>query len=42
MDAPAAPTLDVLTVGSAIVDVLAHCDDGLIAALHKRKEEITS
>jgi sugar/nucleoside kinase (ribokinase family) len=32
MDAPATPTLDVVTVGSAIVDVLAHCDDALIAA----------
>ena len=25
-----APTLDVVTVGSAIVDVLAHVDDGLV------------
>jgi sugar/nucleoside kinase (ribokinase family) len=32
MDATAAPTLDVVTVGSAIVDVLAHCDDALVAA----------
>ena len=31
MDA-ASPTLDVVTVGSAIVDVLAHVDDALIAA----------
>jgi sugar/nucleoside kinase (ribokinase family) len=31
MDA-APPTLDVVTVGSAIVDVLAHCDDALVAA----------
>jgi sugar/nucleoside kinase (ribokinase family) len=31
MDAPA-PTLDVVTVGSAIVDVLAHVDDALVAA----------
>ncbi|HEV7687763.1 MAG TPA: PfkB family carbohydrate kinase, partial [Acidimicrobiia bacterium] len=30
MDAPA-PTLDVVTVGSAIVDVLAHVDDALVA-----------
>jgi sugar/nucleoside kinase (ribokinase family) len=28
----AAPTLDVVTVGSAIVDVLAHCDDALVAS----------
>jgi len=28
----AAPTLDVVTVGHAIVDVLAHCDDALVAA----------
>jgi sugar/nucleoside kinase (ribokinase family) len=28
----AAPTLDVVTVGSAIVDVLAHVDDALVAA----------
>jgi sugar/nucleoside kinase (ribokinase family) len=27
-----APTLDVVTVGHAIVDVLAHCDDALVAA----------
>jgi len=32
MDAPAAPTLDVVTVGHAIVDVLAHTDDALVAA----------
>ena len=33
MDATAAPaTLDVVTVGSAIVDVLAHCGDDLVAA----------
>ena len=31
MDVP--PTLDVVTVGSAIVDVLAHCDDALVASL---------
>jgi len=31
MDAPA-PTLDVVAVGHAIVDVLAHCDDALVAA----------
>jgi sugar/nucleoside kinase (ribokinase family) len=31
MDAPA-PELDVVTVGHAIVDVLAHCDDALVAA----------
>src|SRR5918999_6160342 len=30
MDA-APPSLDVVTVGSAIVDVLAHCDDALVA-----------
>src|SRR5258707_2873063 len=30
MDVPA-PTLDVVTVGSAIVDVLAHVDDALVA-----------
>src|SRR4051812_30135826 len=28
----APPTLDVVTVGHAIVDVLAHCDDALVAA----------
>jgi sugar/nucleoside kinase (ribokinase family) len=28
----APPTLDVVTVGSAIVDVLAHCDDALVAS----------
>src|SRR5207249_4253113 len=27
-----APTLDVVTLGHAIVDVLAHCDDALVAA----------
>jgi sugar/nucleoside kinase (ribokinase family) len=32
MDDPAPATLDVVTVGSAIVDVLAHVDDSLIAA----------
>ena len=32
MDAPAAPTLDVVAIGHAIVDVLAHCDDALVAA----------
>src|SRR5437764_12929172 len=26
------PELDVVTVGHAIVDVLAHCDDALVAA----------
>ena len=26
------PTLDVVTVGSAIVDVLAHVDEALVAA----------
>jgi len=31
MDAPAPATLDVVTVGHAIVDVLAHCDDVLVA-----------
>jgi sugar/nucleoside kinase (ribokinase family) len=32
MDAAAPPRLDVVAVGSAIVDVLAHCDDALVAA----------
>src|SRR3954453_15245177 len=31
MDVPA-PTLDVVAVGSAIVDVLAHVDDALVAS----------
>jgi sugar/nucleoside kinase (ribokinase family) len=30
--ATAPPALDVVTVGSAIVDVLAHCDDALVAS----------
>ncbi|HEV8625288.1 MAG TPA: adenosine kinase [Acidimicrobiia bacterium] len=29
---PAPPSLDVVTVGSAIVDVLAHCDDAVVAS----------
>ena len=33
MEPSAAPTLDVVTVGSAIVDVLAHVDDDLITTL---------
>ena len=32
MDAAPEPTLDVVAVGHAIVDVLAHCDDGLVAS----------
>jgi sugar/nucleoside kinase (ribokinase family) len=32
MDAPAPATLDVIAVGHAVVDVLAHCDDALVAA----------
>src|SRR5438067_9877385 len=32
MDAGPEPALDVVAVGHAIVDVLAHCDDALVAA----------
>src|SRR5436309_1470767 len=38
---PAAPTLDVVAVGSAIVDVLAHVDDELGDANSKAKGTMT-
>ena len=37
----AASTLDVVAVGSAIVDVLAHVDDALVAALGLAKGTMT-